>query len=118
MYLRISSFHLKPDTSQAQAVSAFADVIRTARAQDGFLGCSLLMNEHTGIVAGFTYWDNQEHASQAGLVLQPLLYQTVRDITDAPCDIAGYEILDFPIPDGGAFGDDRSPAVAWESAAQ
>jgi hypothetical protein len=93
MYLRVIKCHLKQGVAQESAANVYHELLPAIVAYDGCLGTSLMVNEATHTAVAFIYWDSKEHACAAGKHLRPLLFNHTWELTDAPLDIAGFQVM-------------------------
>lgn len=93
MYLRIIRCHLKEEAELDAPVDVFGEIMPAIEAYPGFKGASLMVNAATRNAVAFLYWASEEHASQAGEAMRPLLFDCTWDMTDDALDITGFHVV-------------------------
>lgn len=99
MYVRLITFHPRPDVTAEDAREIYRELIEILQDLEGFCGCSLLLNEETRRGISVTYWDDAATAERAGEVSLPVLLERVSELVESPPDVSGYEVLDHRMQD-------------------
>jgi hypothetical protein len=98
MYVRLITFHLKPEISREHADIVYDALIDVLRGCRGFEGMSGMINEESDLAVSLSYWRDQECASEAGARSLPLLIEQVHELVDRPPEITGYEVVRQDLP--------------------
>lgn len=100
MYVRMITYHLKPDVSRKVVTTTYDDILGMMRDQNGFEGSALLLDEEARRVISLTYWLDEGCAGRAGEYLLPTLFERTTDLSDRPPQITGYELVDHDLKSG------------------
>lgn len=100
MYMRMITYHVRPDIEHAQAEEVYEDIVRVLKEQEGFQGSALLLNEDVSMAISMTYWDDEACAGEAGERVLPILYARTQELSDGPPEISGYHVLDHQLMPG------------------
>lgn len=100
MYVRMITYHMKPDVTRDVATTTYNDILGTLREQNGFQGSALLLDEEARTAISLTYWLDEGCAGKAGERLLPTLFERTTDLSDRPPEITGYELVDHHLKGG------------------
>lgn len=100
MYVRMITYHMKPDVSRDVVTTTYDNILGTLREQNGFQGSALLLDEDARTAISLTYWHDEGCAGKAGEQLLPTLFERTSDLSDRPPEITGYELIDHHLQSG------------------
>lgn len=93
MYVRLITYHFKPDVTSADASMIYREMLDQMRDISGFMGLSLLINEDVRQAVSLSYWRDQESASEAGIAILPHLMDRANEFVDRPPEVSGFELV-------------------------
>jgi heme-degrading monooxygenase HmoA len=93
MYVRLITFHVKPDVTRVHAAAVYEALSAEMRDYRGFQGMTVLMNEGAEQAVSLTYWQDQASATEAGAKSLPVMLEKVHELVDRPPEISGYELV-------------------------
>ncbi len=94
MYVRMITYHMKPEVGRDVASSTYNEILDTVRKQNGFQGSALLLDEEARTAISLTYWLDEGCAGKAGENLLPILFERTTELSDRPPEITGYDVID------------------------
>ena len=94
MYVRMMTYHMKPDVERSAVTATYNEILGTLRQENGFQGSALLLDEAARTAISLTYWSDEACAGKAGENLLPTLFKRTTDLSERPPEITGYELVD------------------------
>ena len=98
MYVRLITFHLKPDVSNQDAAAVYDTLSALLKKQEGFQGMAGMINEETCQAVSLSFWQDQAAATEAGSRSLPALMENVQELVDRPLEISGYHLVSGELP--------------------
>jgi heme-degrading monooxygenase HmoA len=93
MYVRVITFHVRPDVTRNHASAVYDALLAQMRDLRGFQGMAALINEEARKAVSLTYWEDQESATAAGVMSLPIVMEKVQNLVDRPPEVSGYQIV-------------------------
>ena len=99
MYLRVISFHLRPEIHHTEVMAIYGDFVSLLDGYQGLYGSACGLNKASGHAVSFLLWEDESRAAEAGKDLLPQLFECLQHAAGSPIEINGYEVLDLRLRD-------------------